>query len=379
MERCLLFAEDEAKQAKRKVNKDYFVQLLENAVKDCPSEASRLTLLAGFLRDTAQLNELHAMLAAEKADPSEKVAFQVDGVELLKSDKLAAWWRQQCERDRAATESEQAVCLATGKFGQICRTTGFIKGLTEDTKLISFNKQCPAFESYGLEQAANAPVSKDAEEKIRSALDHLVQRSRERRLEFNGTFYLHWTREDGYDPTDLLAAPNPEEIANLLKSVEQGRRYVVDKPNDYFACAVCANGPRLVVRDWIESTVPVVSANIARWFRDIRIVEPSGQIEKCDFSLWELMSTLVLKKDKNKPDWKKLPPQLATEVLFAAMRGHPDSKHGHAWPCVRCLPQAQDSELCVAREKRPAALRHFRAARLGAERQDSRRPQSRRK
>jgi CRISPR-associated protein Csd1 len=332
LDRCLLLTDDEAKQAKRKVNQDYFIQLMENAAKDCPGERTRLQLMASFLRDADQLKNLHAKLTAKKADPSEKAAFQVDGVELLKSEELFAWWQQQCERERAVAKNEQAVCLATGRFGPVCRTTGFIKGLTEDTKLISFNKQCPAFESYGLEQAANAPISVEAEEKFRSALDDLIQRSRYHRLEFNGTFYLHWTKEDVYDPTDLLAEPNPQEIANLLKSVERGGRYAVDNPNDYFAAAVCANGPRLVVRDWIESTVPIVSGNIARWFRDLRIVEPSGQNTKCEFSLWELMSTLVTKKGGKSPDWKRLPPQVATETLFATMRGDPDALQGQTLP-----------------------------------------------
>jgi CRISPR-associated protein Csd1 len=222
--------------------------------------------------------------------------------------------------------------LATGKLGSICRTTGFIKGLTEDTKLISFNKECPAFESYGLEQAANAPISEEAEVKFRSALDDLIQRSRKARLEFNGTFYVHWTRQPTADPTDLLAEPDQEAVAALLKSVEAGRTYLMDDPNAYFAAALSANGPRLVVRDWIETTATVMRQNIARWFKDLRIVEPGGEITKCEFSLWELMSTLVPKKNAMKPDWKKLPPQLATETLFAAMRGQPDSPQGQPLP-----------------------------------------------
>ena len=106
----------------------------------------------------------------------------------------------------------------------------------------------------------------------------------------------------------------------------------MDDPNAYFAAAVCANGPRLVVRDWIETTVSVLRRNIARWFKDLRIVEPGGEITKCEFSLWELMSTLVPRKGGKKPDWKKLPPQLATETLFAAMRGQPDSHQGQPLP-----------------------------------------------
>jgi CRISPR-associated protein Csd1 len=332
LERCLLFLDDEAKLLKRKVNQAYFIQLLEEAAKECPTEKATLHLLASFLRNDAELQRLHSQLRVGKAEPSQNAAFLVDGVELLKSKELNLWWKTRCEKERAASDAEQAVCLATGEFGPICRTTGFIKGLTEDTKLISFNKECPAFESYGLEQAANAPISEEAEVRFRSALDDLIQRSRKGKLEFNGTFYLHWTRQPTTDPTDLLAEPDHEAVAALLKSAEVGREYLMDNPNAYFAVAVCANGPRLVVRDWIESTVPLVSCNIARWFKDLRIVEPGGERTKCEFSLWELMSTLVPKKDGRKPDWRKLPPQLATETLFAAMRGQPNS------PCGQPLP-----------------------------------------
>ena len=94
LDRSFFSKEDEAKQAKRKVNQEYFVQLLETAAKDCPGERTRLELLSSFLRDADRLKELHAKLVAEKANPIEKAAFQVDGVELLKSPELVAWWRQ---------------------------------------------------------------------------------------------------------------------------------------------------------------------------------------------------------------------------------------------------------------------------------------------
>lgn len=131
LERCLLYAEDEVKRSSRKVNHAYFVQLLDEAAKECKYERTRLNLLAAFLRNNEQLENLHALLNSAKAEPSSKAAFSVDGVELLKSPELQSWWQKRCERERAEVGADEAVCLATGRFGAICRTTGFIKGLTE--------------------------------------------------------------------------------------------------------------------------------------------------------------------------------------------------------------------------------------------------------
>ena len=100
LERCLLYAEDEAKRSKRKVNHAYFLQLLDEAAKECPDERPRLNLLAAFLRNDEHLENLHALLKRAKAEPGNNVAFSVDGVDLLKSPELQSWWQKRCERAR---------------------------------------------------------------------------------------------------------------------------------------------------------------------------------------------------------------------------------------------------------------------------------------
>ena len=224
LERSLLFVGEAAKLEKRKLNQAYFVSLLDAAANECPGIASKLRLLAAFLRDERQLCSVHDQLAAAKAKTSDNAVFSVDGESLIESEELRNWWRLRSEKERGEQETEKSVCLATGRFGSVCRTTGFIKLLGEDTKLISFNKECPAFESLGLSQAANAPISSDAEVKFRAALNTLIEKSRVQRLVFNDTAHLHWTRlpiKD--DPIDLLATADENAVASLLKSIQSGQ------------------------------------------------------------------------------------------------------------------------------------------------------------
>jgi CRISPR-associated protein Csd1 len=316
LERSLLFVGDDEKREKRKRNQAYFIGLLDAAANDCLGVAEVLRQLAAFLRDNTQLAELHELLAAAKAKPSENAIFSVVGQSLLDSEELRDWWRRRSEQERGQQETEQSVCLASGKYGPICRTTGFIKLLGEDTKLISFNKECPAFESFGLSQAANAPITFDSEVNFRAALNALIEKSREQRLLFNNVIHLHWTRKAvGYDPVDILANADEKAVATLLKSVRSGQSHAAFDDNAYYALSLSGNGARVMVRDWLESTVPEVRRHIAQWFQDLGIVSHDGAGVKCDFKFYSLLFGMVRK------DLDELPPQVSTQLLHAALRG----------------------------------------------------------
>jgi CRISPR-associated protein Csd1 len=312
LERATVFVEDEAKREKRRVNQAYFAGLIEEAARDCQVESEALKALADFLRDEGRLSHLHSRLTALKAKTSENATFAVDGRILLESPELKAWWRTKNQRQRDDQEKTESVCLATGVFGPVCRTAGFIKLLGEDTKLISFNKECPAFESFGLSQAANAPVSTDAEEKFRSGLNALITQG----LVFNNTVHLHWTREPiQEDPFDLLASADEKAVEALLKSVQQGQPPVAFDANAYYAMSLSGNGARIVVRDWLESTVPEVQRHVAEWFQDLAIVQPDGQATKRDFKFGALLYGMV------RADLEDLSPALPTQLLHGALRG----------------------------------------------------------
>ena len=314
-ERCALFLDDEAKLTSRRVNQSYFVGLLREAAASYPS----LNAVAEFLSDQDKLADLHALLRSAKAKTSDNATFAVDGISVLDVPALKDWWRKKNQELRDTQVSSEATCLATGKVGAICRTTGFIKLLGEDTKLVSFNKECPAFESYNFSQAANAAISIEAEEKIRAAFSDLIEKANSQRLVFNGTIYLHWTRQPvSEDPLDLLNSANPEGVRDLLQSVKNGRQQIGLESEAYFCLSLSNVGPRIMVRSWLETTLAAIKASVAKWFDDLTIVDAAdGTTERHDFKLWSLLATLVPQKE-GKPDFAKLPPQLGNELMFAA-------------------------------------------------------------
>lgn len=317
LERATLLL-DARSPAARRVQHEYFKRLLSEAAVACPSDAPALRAVITFLESDAQRAALHQQLAERKAKPGDNATFAVDGVSLLDLEGVKAFWRL---RRRAATGREapkRRVCLATGQVADTLDTTEKIKGvpgaLPQGANLISFDKE--AFCSFGLEQAQNAALSAPAELKIRSALNRLIEISRDQRLVFHNTVCLHWTREPvAFDPLDLLASGDPEGVERLLKAPRTGREPIGLAANAYYATSLSGNGARIVVRDWLESTVPEVQRNVAEWFQDLSLVPPEGVGARRGFGLAALLRSLV------RAELAELPPQVPAQLLHGALCG----------------------------------------------------------
>ncbi len=297
--------------------KSYFRNLIARAA-GAGVAADLLRPIVSFLQNDAELVRLRQRLGEEDASPDENAVFAVDGVQPLDNAEVQAFWRR--ERARASSgQGRKAMCLVTGVLADCVSTANKIKGIgSQDTILISANEA--AFCSFGLEKAENSAISTRAEGLVKAALDDLIAKSRAQRLVFNDTFCLHWTRKRiEFDPVDLLARDNlnPEEVARLIKSVEAGSQVTSFDANAYYAVSLSGNGARIVVRDWIESTVPEIRDHVAKWFLDIGIVEPGGVSVKREFSLGQLLWALA--NPKLEKPFEALPHGAAEELLRSAL------------------------------------------------------------
>jgi CRISPR-associated protein Csd1 len=323
LERAALFLDPKAaeKAGARQIQHGYFQSLLKESAAACAADSSRLQVVLSFLQNTESLAELHRQLISLKAKPTDNAVFAVDGINLLDSESLKTFWRNRRRHSAAALGArEQRVCIATGELAETLDTTEKIKGvpggLATGTNLISFDKD--SFCSFGLNQAQNAALSGPAELKIRSALNTLIVKSREQKLVFNDTAHLHWTRkpiED--DPIDLLANADENAIAALIKSVKSGNPPAEFDAINYYAMSLSGNGARIVVRDWLESTVSEIKQHVAEWFQDLAIVSPDGVGKKRDFKFFALLYGMVRK------ELDELPPQISAQLFHAALRGTP--------------------------------------------------------
>jgi CRISPR-associated protein Csd1 len=303
----------------------FFTNLLRDCRASSRADVGCLDAVLRFLGDAAAVANVRAQLAAAKAKPNELATFSVDGVWLLDLEEPAQFWRSWRKQLKPSSAANKRLCFATGELAETVDTTGVIKGVPggnpSGTIFLSFDKD--AFCSFGLEQAQNAGLSAEAELKVRSALTRLIERSRSQKLVFNNTICLHWTRKRvDFDPVDTLASANPEEVAQLIKSVETGRQVTGLDANAYYAVSLSGNGARIVVRDWIESTVPEIREHIGEWFRDLGMVEPGGVNVKHEFSLGQLLYFGLANPGLEKP-FEALPHGAAEELLRSALTGGP--------------------------------------------------------
>jgi CRISPR-associated protein Csd1 len=318
LERAVLMPNPKApeKAEGRQVQHTYFKKLLNEAAAAVPAASAKLTALLTFLGDETMLAHLHSTLIAAKAKPTDNATFQIAGEKLLDNPALKTFWCARRAALRASITRSQRVCLASGQLAETLDTTEKIKGvpggLAMGTNLISFDKD--SFTSYGLEQAQNAAISPDAELKFRSALNALIPLG----TTINDAVHLHWTRERV--PTDLFAlltSADEAQIKNLLLAPQTGLEPGRLETNAYYAMSLSGNGARIVVRDWLECSVPEVEAHIRRWFTDLTIIAPDGTHEENAFKLGRLLYAMV----RDKID--ELPPQIPTQLLYAALRGTP--------------------------------------------------------
>jgi hypothetical protein len=185
------------------------------SIKHAAAKGAATDLLGAVIRFLESASELEAArrsLSESEADPNDNVVFGVEGADVMTHPEIVAYWREQRRQKTAAGEKNRAVCLVTGEIANCVTTANKIKGIGgQDTILISANEQ--AFSSYGLDKAANSPISVHSEELVKAALDDLIRKSREQRLVFNETIHLHWTREPiPKDPFDLFAEPDEQAV-----------------------------------------------------------------------------------------------------------------------------------------------------------------------
>jgi CRISPR-associated protein Csd1 len=257
----------------------------------------------------------------------EYVAFIYDPDEVRcvhERDKVRAWWRAEREREEQWERAAPARCLITGEIALPARLHPAIKnvpqGQSSGTSIVSFNEE--AFCSHGLEQGANAPVSRAAAEGYVTALNWMLARGEGRRYRRgvalgNNAVTLFWTRKNaGFEEVlfSFLETPDERRAMEMAESPLKGLEPSDElDPTDFYAVTLSGNNARLVVRDWLETTVGKIKQNVKRYFEDLRLAGDQDLPKP----LW------ILLKAVDPPGRAELPPALGSQLMSAALRGSP--------------------------------------------------------
>ncbi len=315
----------------------YFKKLLHEA-----AEAVRLLIPAAkFFSSESETERLRLALGANGATPNDWLMFQVGTFKPLRDDAVLDWWRSWLAKDVPAKAARTKLAKASGQMvdlvsGELVDPKGRhppVKGLEDvggnqsGTPLVCFDKQ--AFGSYGLREAANAPMSATNAQLYADGLTHLLKASHR----IAGARVAYWylnpvPREE--DPLAFLMGLYTEEqveagalalAKDLLKSIEDGKKPgLID--NQYFAMTLSGAAGRAMVRDWMDGDFRGLVTNVKDWFSDLEIVSITGKKFAPDQKFETLMTSLLVERRSSQKydDWVKPIGPARRQLLRAAIR-----------------------------------------------------------
>lgn len=203
-----------------------------NALSEGGSFEPDLLICLKALENPATFKSICEEAKNRKIKPIDRIAFEVDGRDILKSEAVKTWWADYRDQLRGTKADEnKTLCLITGKPTAPVATVPTVTGLSvvgghsKGDALICFDKN--SFCSYNLKQSANAPVSEEAFSYVKAGLDNLLKDA----PILSGMKFVHWYDKPIPEENDILAV----EIGGLGIEVEEedGSEEPYDDKNPY--------------------------------------------------------------------------------------------------------------------------------------------------
>lgn len=347
------------------VKSRFFLAALEDGGRMEPM----LALCAAALRDADCAAAIRAELDRMKVKDAGRISFRVGGRSILDSPQTDAWWQTYRKQFLKGDGGAQEICLITGEPTVPMATLPAINGLaivggnTAGSKLICFDES--AYRSYGLEKAANAPVSEEAFSAVKAALDALLKDA----PVLAGMKFVHWydkpvKREedtlsgifDGFGfelPEDAGDGPAPvsEAAENakadaLVRSVYTGGQQAALASEYYILLLTGVNG-RVMIRRYEHGSYEELQRQLNRWLDDISLQALGGRSMVRPHKLTGMMIRLMKRQRSDRNILERLGKELAgvtPAVLKAILSGRelPDSVAARALAYIRS--QMLDSE-----------------------------------
>ncbi len=264
--------------------------------------------------------------------PGCNLTFRLDNdTELIPQRKLISkYQKKQAFNDRNINDEPQIIetCLITGEKGPIARlhTPTSIAGSKSNAKLISFQKKS-GFDSYGKEQAFNAPISVKAESAYSTALKHLIGSSTNKKI-ISDTTVLFWSEqistvinaEEVFSwviASQKVGEDNPDKgvkvIDSLYNAIFTGQ-LPKERNNHFYVLGLAPNAARISVRFWKMPSVEDFGMNIKQHFDDFKIVHGPKDVQH--LTLYQILSATALGYKM-----ENVPPNLAGKVIESVIDG----------------------------------------------------------
>ena len=295
-----------------------FVEMVDqcSAATGEPTVAAVGKFLANLDRENLQL--------PKDFNPRATITFEV-GSNLERPVDLPSvreFWAVTTGANEAGDPSDWLQCIGCGQLRPaLARHHIKIQGVPggeHEKVLVSANER--AFVSYGLRESRIAPMCLPCVEAYGNALNKLLD-DPGTSIKMKEGAYVFWTKKDAEFPISAFIT-NPDEaqvqVKSLLEAHYRGNEAAVDlDPNPFYALGLGANKARLIVRDWIETSVEEARRNLGRYFALQEMVESDGALGNAA-PLYRLTGATV-----RNPHKEKAPPIVVRSLVRLALSGLP--------------------------------------------------------
>ena len=270
----------------------------------------------------------------EKPLGSDMFSFAVSGTEpLFLNGTVRDHWSKvhASEMQETEEESPNGLCMVTGDTGvPLARThTPMVTGLPKPAKgtgagIVGF--ESPAFRSYGFEKSYNAPTSIVASKAYLLALQFLSKRE-DHWLTLGPAWLCFWAAQSDSASSlfaRLLNRPDTLTVRRFMTSPWAGIERPPADTEKFFAATLTAAGPRIVVKEWMQTTVAEAADHFHQWFADLELsvparppakAKPTGEEREFHpLSVYWLARTTVREA-------KDLAPEIPAQLYRAALNG----------------------------------------------------------
>lgn len=299
----------------------------------------------------------------EGFDAASFIAVFVDGRFVAEDPSVQEWWaaRHTAPVDESRTSgaagapSEHVrVCSVCGEAAAVVESVpvgirGFGRvGGKSMMALVSANAD--VFERHGMPRASGAGICIDCGNTTHQALNQLISDPVHCK-QLGSTLVVWWATEDC---EDLLAAVlegyTDQAVGEVLASVISGKARPALETSRFYGAALGASNARVVVRGWVDTTLPTAQANIRAWFARLRVVDRDGFISSPP-GLFRLLASVA---PPGRGDAvSRVDPGLSGALLEAALTG-------------KALPRSVPAQLLGRIRAEQGAVTPLRAALLKA-------------
>ncbi|KZE93321.1 type I-C CRISPR-associated protein Cas8c/Csd1 [Geobacillus stearothermophilus] len=242
--------------------------------------------------------------------PRDIVTFQVNEESLIcEHPKIQQFWVQHLEQELASNDKNNcAICRNYAPYVRIFPSVISLFG--QRCILTSFKEK--AFKSMGKDQTNNAPICFQCATLTVDVFNYLLRedkhhaelyRDKKKRDDLQAQMAVYWINdsmnegergeiqidesvlasilesgsfEDGTN--NLTPPPELKQLEELLALPKTGREQAFHLDKTFFHMAVLsANKARLVVREWIHTSISQLLMHLERYVAAVRIVQPTGE------------------------------------------------------------------------------------------------------